>query len=80
MECGLVAAMIARLKQYRSRPSTRLETPRSAYVAALFTRQSVTIAIGDKAHLIESLLEIKKAFPGIEVPIALGTVEVRGGV
>jgi hypothetical protein len=49
-------------------------------VAALFARQSVTIAIGDRAHLIEGLLAIKKKFPAIEVPIAVATVEVRDGV
>ncbi|HZU99099.1 MAG TPA: hypothetical protein VFF73_20500, partial [Planctomycetota bacterium] len=49
-------------------------------VAALFTRQSVTIAIGDRAHLIEGLLAIKKKFPSIEVPLALTTAEVGDGV
>lgn len=49
-------------------------------VAALFARQAVTIAIGDRAHLIEGLLAIKKKFPAIEVPLALAPVEVRDGV
>jgi hypothetical protein len=58
-----------------------LKTEKAAgIVASIFARQSVTIAIGDKAELIAGLLAIKKAFPAVSVPLALETAKVRDGV
>ncbi|MBD1881816.1 HEAT repeat domain-containing protein [Coleofasciculus sp. FACHB-T130] len=38
-------------------------------VAEIFTRQSVTMAIGDKATAIQIMLKIQKAYPQISLPI-----------
>jgi len=48
-------------------------------VAGIFTRQSVTVAIGDKAKLIEGMLRIHRQFPAIELPIHLRPVGPRAG-
>ena len=47
-------------------------------VADILTRQSVTIAIGDKAKAIEIMLKIHKNYPEISLPILVKSVsEVR---
>jgi predicted DNA-binding WGR domain protein len=47
-------------------------------VAEILTRQSVTIAIGDKASAIKTMLKINKSFPQIYLPIQVKPVlEVR---
>jgi hypothetical protein len=50
------------------------------FVSWILGWQSVTIAIGDKAKLVEGLLAIKKAFPSVEMPLAVRPAEVRHGV
>ena len=47
------------------------------FCAELFARQSVTIAIGDKARLIEGLLRIDEGYETVETPIAIAELEVR---
>ena len=49
-------------------------------VAEILTRQSVTMAIGDKAKTIETMLSIHQQFPTIDVPLQLQTVEVRHAI
>lgn len=47
-------------------------------IAEILTRQSVTIAIGDKAAAIESMVRIKKLYPNLELPIELKPItEIR---
>ena len=46
-------------------------------VAEVLTRQSVTMAIGDKAQAIQIMLRIKQLYPLIEMPIRVREVEVR---
>ena len=47
-------------------------------VAEILTRQSVTIAMGDKASAIKTMLKINKSFPQISLPIQVKPVlEVR---
>lgn len=46
-------------------------------VAAILTRQSVTVAIGDKASAIEALLQIRQTFPQVVLPIEVRQPEVR---
>ncbi|MDY6802950.1 MAG: WGR domain-containing protein [Cyanobacteriota bacterium] len=47
-------------------------------VAEILTGQSVTIAIGDKARAIQTMLKINKSFPDISLPITVKPVsEVR---
>ena len=47
-------------------------------VAEILTRQSVTMAIGDKAMAIQMMLKISQLYPGIELPILVKeVVEVR---
>jgi predicted DNA-binding WGR domain protein len=46
-------------------------------VAEIFARQSVTMAIGDKAAALEAMLKIHSAFPQIPLPIKVQPSEVR---
>jgi hypothetical protein len=47
-------------------------------VADILTRQSATIAIGDKAAAIETMLKIRRSYPQIDLPIQVKpVVEVR---
>ncbi len=49
----------------------------AAQVAArILTRQSLTLAIGDKAECIEILRDIRKKYPNIETPITIKDVAV----
>jgi hypothetical protein len=49
-------------------------------VAEILTRQSVTIAIGDKAAAIEAMLKIHRQYPQIPLPIRIKEPEVRHAV
>jgi hypothetical protein len=49
-------------------------------VAEILTRQSATIAIGEKAKAIATLLKIHQVYPDIPLPIQVKPVEVRCGV
>jgi predicted DNA-binding WGR domain protein len=49
-------------------------------VATILTRQSVTCAIGDKATAIDAMLAIKRAHPGVDLPIKVKETAVRRGV
>jgi hypothetical protein len=56
-----------------------LKNAEAAGIAArILARQSATIAIGDKAKMIESMLRIRRAFPAIELPVKIKPTEVRG--
>jgi predicted DNA-binding WGR domain protein len=46
-------------------------------VAEIFARQSLTMAIGDKAAAIEAMLKIHTAYPQIALPIQLKPTEAR---
>ena len=47
-------------------------------VAEVLTRQSVTMAIGDKAEAIQIMLRIRRKYPGVELPIRVKeVVEMR---
>jgi hypothetical protein len=47
-------------------------------VAEILTRQSATIAIGDKAAAIQTMLKIHKVYPQLNLPIQVKeVVEVR---
>ncbi len=55
-----------------------LKNEESAKIAAgILARQSATLAIGDKAKMIESMLKIRRAFPEINLPIKINQTEVR---
>lgn len=49
-------------------------------VAHILTRQSVTMAIGDKATAIETMLNLHRHYPAIEVPLQIKHAEVRHAV
>jgi hypothetical protein len=49
-------------------------------VAEILTRQSVTIAIGDKAAAIEAMLAIHRQYPHIPLPLQVKQPEVRYAV
>ncbi|MFB2974326.1 WGR domain-containing protein [Aerosakkonema sp. BLCC-F183] len=47
-------------------------------VAEILTRQSVTMAIGDKAMAIQSMVKIKKTYPHLDLPIQVKPIsEIR---
>ncbi len=49
-------------------------------VAEILARQSATVAIADKASIIQSMLKIRRKFPNIEMPITIKQTEVRSHV
>ncbi len=49
-------------------------------VAEIFARQSVTIAVGDRASAIEAMLRIREKYPDIALPINVRSPEVRHAV
>ena len=58
-----------------------LKEEKSAKIAAeILARQSGTLAIGDKAKMIEAMLKIRRAFPEIILPIKINQTEVREAV
>lgn len=55
-----------------------LKNERIAEIAAeILARQSATLAIGDKAKMIETMLKIRRKFPEISLPIKINQTEVR---
>ncbi|WP_204102261.1 MULTISPECIES: hypothetical protein [Spirulina sp. CCY15215] len=49
----------------------------SEIVAEILTRQSLTVAIGDKANAIQTLLQIRKTHPDIASPLQIKEVTIR---
>lgn len=49
----------------------------AAIAAGILARQSATLAIGDKAKMIETMLKIRRTFPEIVLPIKINQTEVR---
>jgi predicted DNA-binding WGR domain protein len=49
-------------------------------VAGILTRQSATVAIGQKAATIEAMLVISRAYPEIPLPLGIKPAEVRRAV
>lgn len=49
----------------------------AAIVSEILTRQSVTMAIGDKAAIIETMLAIRRAYPTIDLPLQVQPVTAR---
>lgn len=49
----------------------------AAIAAGILARQSATLAIGDKAKMIETMLKIRRTFPEILLPIKINQTEVR---
>jgi hypothetical protein len=61
--------------------SEALKSEKAARIAAgILARQSATIAIGDKASMIETMLKIRRRFPEIELPVKIKPTEVRTNV
>jgi len=55
-----------------------LKNEKIAEIAAgILARQSATLAIGDKAKMIETMLKIRRTFPEILLPIKINQTEVR---
>ncbi len=46
-------------------------------VTTVLTRQSASIAIGEKARSLETLLQIHRQYPELQVPIVVATVPVK---
>lgn len=55
-----------------------LKSEESAKIAAgILARHSATIAVGDRAKMIETMLKIQRKFPNVELPIKIKSAEVR---
>ncbi len=78
-----VLARVNRARVAKSRVLTFLaaEAQKSAeaatLVAEILTRQSVTMAIGDKAAALETMLTIRRAYPAIALPIQVQAIQPR---
>jgi hypothetical protein len=48
--------------------------------AEVLERVSATLAIGDRARALEAMVEIRRLYPGIPLPIIIRSPEVRGAV
>jgi predicted DNA-binding WGR domain protein len=66
-----------RILQFLEREALKNEKS-AQIVAEILGRQSATVAIGDKATAIETMLKIRRQFPEISLPIQVKSVEVRG--
>lgn len=69
----------SRVFRFLEREAMKSETA-AEVVAEILTRQSATVAIGDKAHTIEIMTKIHEKYPAISLPIQVQPVKVRGGV
>ena len=49
----------------------------ATFVAEILTRQSVTIAIGDRAACIEAMVDVDKTFDAIDLPISIVPLPMR---
>ena len=66
-----------RIFSFLDKEATKSESA-AKIVAEVLTRQSVTMAIGDKAEAIQIMLRIKRKYPGVELPIQVKeVVEMR---
>lgn len=68
-----------RILQFLEREALKSETA-GRIAANILARQSATVAIGDKALMIETMLKIRRSFPNIELPIKVKQTEVRENV
>lgn len=50
----------------------------ASLVAEILTRQSVTMAIGDKATMIAAMLQLHRAYPDLPLPLQVQPVPQRG--
>lgn len=78
-----VLSLVNRSRQAKDRvlkfmESESLKNEKIAEIAAgILARQSATLAIGDKAKMIETMLKIRRTFPEIQMPIKINQTEVR---
>jgi hypothetical protein len=75
-KAGVAKARVMAFLATEARKSERA----ARVVASILTRQSATIAIGQRAAAIEAMLVIRHAYPEIELPLDLKPVEVRRAV
>lgn len=65
-----------RILQFLEREA--LKTEDSAEIAArILARHSATIAVGDRARMIEMMLKIQRKYPNLSLPIKIKMTEVR---
>lgn len=61
--------------------SEALKSEEAARIAGeILARHSATVAIGDRAKMIETMLKIQRKYPNLELPIKIKSVEVRANV
>lgn len=80
-----VLSLVNRSRQAKNRTlrfleNEALKTEDSAKIAAdILARHSATVAVGDRAKMIEMMFKIRRKYPNISLPIKIKPVEVREG-
>lgn len=78
-----VLSLVGRARTAKNRSlqfleSEALKSEQSAKIAAnILARHSATVAIGDRAKMIETMLKIQRKYPNIELPLKVKQTEVR---
>ncbi|PIE31808.1 hypothetical protein CSA56_17280 [candidate division KSB3 bacterium] len=68
---------VAKARVFKFLQTEAMKSEAAARVTAqVLTRQSVTMAIGDKAACIATLRDIQKTYPGIETPVRIQQVPI----
>ena len=76
--CAVNRGRIAKNRVLSFLENEALKSENSAIIVSeILARQSATVAIGDKAKTIETMLKIHRAFPEIVLPIKVKQTEVR---
>ena len=79
-------SLVNRSRQAKNRSLQFLETEAlktedSAKIAAdILARHSATVAIGERARMIEMMLKIQRKYPNVSLPIKIKSTEVRAHV
>jgi predicted DNA-binding WGR domain protein len=76
--CAVNRSRVAKNRILSFLENEALKSEKSAQIVSeILARQSATVAIGDKAKTIETMLKIHRAFPEIILPIKVKQTEVR---
>ncbi len=79
--CAVNRGRVAKNRILSFLENEALKSENSAIIVSeILARQSATVAIGDKAKTIETMLKIHRAFPEIILPIKVKQTETRIGV
>ena len=80
---GRVLSLVNRSRAAKNRSLQFLETEAlknedsARIAAAVLARHSATVAVGDRARMIETMLKIRRKYPNVALPITIKPTEVR---